>query len=156
MKYDLSNPLHRGQFAARAKALLGRGARVVELTDRSSRTVSQNSYLHVLIRVMAMETGVSERYAKDVYFKRMANPDIFVRTEADPLTGGSVETLRGSSELSSEEMAHAISTFRIWAAEQGCYLPEAHPTDDGGVAFASPEDEEGFRQAEVEVERGPR
>jgi len=41
-------------------------------------------------------------------------------------------------------------------AEQGRYLPEAHPDVDGAVAFASPEDEEGFRQAEVEVERGPR
>ena len=52
------------------------------------KTLEQNGYLHVLCRIMAMETHVSERYAKYVYFKQLANPEIFT---------GSAETVSRAS-----------------------------------------------------------
>ena len=123
------------------------------LIDGSKRTLSQNSYLHVLCRILAIEIGVTEKYAKDVYFKQLANPDLFIRDESDSLTGMKIQRLRSTSELTTEEMSKAINTFRHWSEEQGYYLPEANPDDDGSMEFASENDELAFRQGELESSR---
>lgn len=34
---------------------------------------------------LAVETGVTEAYAKQVYFKRLANPSVFITTTKDKL-----------------------------------------------------------------------
>jgi len=156
MTYDLSNPLHRMQFERRAESLLRRRSPLVELTECGRRTVSQNAYLHTLIRILALETGVSEQYAKDTYFKRMANGQLFVSHVDDPVDGERREALRSSSDLTAEEMSLALTRFRDWAAVNGFYLPEAEPKDDGTVAFASDGDREGFMRARVETDRASR
>lgn len=156
MTYDLANPLHREQFKRYVNKLFT-GKKKVELIDKSVRTLLQNSYLHVLCRIMAVETGVTEKYAKEEYFKHQANPDIFVKEMEDPLTGEVKEILGDSSDLSVKEMAIAIDKFRMWAAQQGVYLPEAHlkgeTEDDEHMEFASDVDKQAFEQAIVETGR---
>lgn len=152
MKYDLTIPLHRKKFAARCNALLRQSATCVELQDESKRTVSQNRYLHVIIRVLAMETGVTESYAKDVYFKQLANPDIFITTHVDPVTNAELQYLKSTATLTKDEMSRAINTFRHWSEEQGYYLPDATPDDTGDVVFVNSEQEQIFHQAELETE----
>lgn len=71
MLYNLSIPLDRERFAARANALLQKGS-VVELTEKTLRTHNQNSYLHLIIGVVAMEVGVTLEYAKKEYFKKLS------------------------------------------------------------------------------------
>lgn len=138
MIYNLSMPLDRERFAKRANAQLQKGC-VVELTEKVLRSRNQNSYLHLLIGVIAMEVGVTVDYAKREYFKRLVNRDIFVRKEIDRFSG-EVEVIRSSKELSTEEMTIAIDRFQRWGAENGFYLP-------------SPEDEDRLRDIEIEMGR---
>ncbi len=152
MIYDLNNPYHRKQFVSRANKMLERHA-TVELIDESKRTYSQNAYLHVIIRTMALMTGVKESYAKNVYFKQLANPDLFVEEKDDPVTGNKVMSLRSSSELTIEEMSRAINGFRRWAEENGYYLPEATFDEQDKAVFKSAADEQAFKQAELETNR---
>ena len=154
MKYDLTIPLHRKRFAKRCNQLLLKSASCVELEDESGKTINQNRYLHVIIRILALETGVTESYAKDVYFKQLANPTIFIQSSVDTVTGLEVQYLRSTSSLSKNEMSRAINTFRRWSEEQGYYLPDASPdevTDE--MVFSSTEDEQAFHQAEMETDR---
>lgn len=122
MTYNLATELDKQRAETRFHSLLHRGA-VIELTEKVQRSINQNSYLHLIIGAVAMEVGVSLDYAKEVYYKRMANGALFVRSTNDPLAG-QVETLRSSSELSKEEMSTSIHRFKMWAAENGMYLPE--------------------------------
>ena len=118
MNYDLTDKEWRRKFVKYANQLLKKQRTNVSLVDESMRTLNQNSYVHILCRIMALETGVSEDYAKQVYFKRMANNELFVRVTKDILTGKMIKVIRSSSELSVPEMTKAISNFIQWAAEQ--------------------------------------
>ena len=138
MTYDLSNARHLAQFLTRASALERRGASV-ELREVTGRTKAQNSYLHLILGVVAIETGNTLAYTKDVYFKRLVNPDIFVK-EVNDLYVGKVRTVRSSADLTVETMSEAIDRFKRWAAEQGIYIPE-------------PEDAERLRDIELEMGR---
>lgn len=138
MTYDLSNARHLAQFLTRASALERRGASV-ELREVTGRTKAQNSYLHLILGVVAIETGNTLAYTKDVYFKRLVNPDIFVK-EVNDIYVGKVRTVRSSADLTVETMSEAIDRFKRWAAEQGIYIPE-------------PEDAERLKDIEMEMGR---
>lgn len=138
MLYNLSIPLDRERFAARANALLQKGS-VVELTEKTLRTHNQNSYLHLIIGVVAMEVGVTLEYAKREYFKKLVNKDLFIRKEHDRFSG-EIEVIRSSADLSVEEMRIAIDKFKRWGAENGIYIP-------------SPEDTARLRDIEIEMGR---
>ena len=153
MNYNLTNKEDRKRFVRYANSLLKNQRTLISLEDKSNRTLSQNCYIHVLCRIMAQETGTTEYYAKQVYFKEIANPDLFVRVTKDPLTGQMVKTIRSSTELTIGEMAKAITNFISWAAEQGYVLPEANTNDDGTVSFGSDYDKQAFEQAEVETSK---
>ena len=153
MTYDLSNPLHRQQFKARVQKMY-KDQRKVELTDKSIRTLHQNSYFHVLCRILAAETGVTENYAKEEYFKRQANPDTFLKTVVDPLTNQTNDVLGESSELTIDQMAICIDKFRRWSEEQGIYLPEAHLKGEGDeMEFKDEDEQHAFEQAVIETGR---
>ena len=138
MMYNLSTPLDRERFAARANALLQKGS-VIELTEKTLRSHNQNSYLHLIIGVIAMETGVSLEYAKREYFKKLVNRDLFIRKEQDRFSG-EIEVIRSSADLTIEEMSIAIDRFKRWGAENGFYLP-------------SPEDKDMLKYIEIEMGR---
>lgn len=153
MYYDLNNPLHEEQFKTYVKKLL-KDKKQVELTDKSTRTLRQNSYLHTLIRILAIETGVTEKYAKEEYFKRAANPELFIQKVKDPVTGEEKEYLGESSILTISDMALAIDKFRMWSEEQGIYLPEAHlKGEEDLMVFQTDKDAKAYDQAVVETGR---
>lgn len=138
MLYNLAQPLDRERFAARANAQLQKGS-VVELTEKTLRSRNQNSYLHLIIGAIAMDVGVSLEYAKREYFKKLVNRDLFIRKEQDRFSG-EIEVIRSSADLTIEEMRIAIDRFKMWAAENGFYLP-------------SPEDADRLRDIEIEMGR---
>ena len=138
MLYNLSNPLDRERFAARANALLQKGS-VIELTEKTLRSHNQNSYLHLIIGTIATDVGVSLEYAKREYFKKLVNREIFIRKAQDRFSG-EIEIIRSSADLSVEEMRVAIDRFRMWASQNGFYLP-------------SPEDKDRLRDIEIEMGR---
>lgn len=124
MILNLNIELDREKFKTRSDFLLEK-RKVVELTEKTGRTLSQNSYLHLLLTILAMDIGESVEYVKQYIFKRHVNHELFVREKIDRIIG-SVEILRSSADLTKEEMTTAIERLKFFAkTELGIYLPDA-------------------------------
>ena len=150
MNYDLTLKEERRKFVKRCNALLAKQRDNVSLVDESKRTPNQNCYLHVLCRILAQYTGESEYYAKQVYFKQLANPELFITVNKDELTGQMIKRIRSSTELTIQEMSKAIQNFFIWAIDvANCQLPEATFDEQGNAVFSSDEAKQAFHQATI-------
>ena len=121
MLYDLSSDFQRKAFQARMDNLMEKGA-VVELTEKAFRSPNQSRYLHLLIGVVAIETGNTLEDAKKWYFKETCNPDLFHVQHRDKM-GNCIDHIRSTAELTKEEMSTAIDRFKRWGAENGIYMP---------------------------------
>ena len=121
MVYDLSSEFQRKAFLARVDNLMEKGA-VVEMTEKVFRSPNQNRYLHLLIGVVAIETGNTLEDAKKWYFKETCNPDLFHVQHRDKM-GNCIDHIRSTAELTKEEMSTAIDRFKRWGAENGIYMP---------------------------------
>ena len=138
MLYDLSNDLQRKSFLSRCHNLLDKGS-VVELSAKSFRTPNQNRYLHLLLGLVAMETGNTIEDVKREYFKNLVNPDIF-RSYRTDTRGNTIAVYRSTANVSTEELSNAIDRFKRWGHQNGIYLPNS--------------DEESFlRQIEIDLGR---
>ena len=126
MQYDLTIQLQRHLFEQRCRSLLEKGC-IVNLSEKTIRTRGQNNYLHLLIGVVAMETGNTLEFTKEVYFKKLVNPDIFCTMKEDKIMGR-VPVTRSSADLTTEEMSTAIDRFKRWGYENGIYMP--NPGDE--------------------------
>lgn len=138
MIYDTTKIFDAQRCFERIKFLIEKG-RPVEVIDKSIRSLSQNSYLHLIIGALAMETGNTLEYTKQEYFKRACNPDIFVIEKDDPILGH-VTFLKSSKTVSREDMSRAIDRFKTWARGFGYTLPE-------------PEDKEILQMIQIEMGR---
>lgn len=139
MIYDSSNELDRKKAEERFKFLVSKGSRF-ELSEIRKRSLRQNSYLHILLGILALDQGETMDYVKEYYYKRHVNRDLFVIVKQDKILGN-IETLRSSKDLTVEEMSASIEKLRNWASnELGCYLPSA-------------DEESLLRMAEAEIER---
>ena len=142
MLYDLTNPMDRDRFKRRCNALFKKQG-IVELSEKVIRTNQQNKYLHLIIGYLAIETGHDLEYAKEVFYKRTANKDLFVREKDDEILGR-VEYLRSSALLSKEEFSLSIDRLRDWSSQvAGIYLP-------------APDEEQFLASIEVELSRQQR
>ena len=121
MVYDLSSEFQRKAFLARVDNLMEKGA-VVEMTEKAFRSPNQNRYLHLLIGIVAIETGNTLEDAKKWYFKETCNPDLFHVQHRDKM-GNCIDHIRSTAELTKEEMSTAIDRFKRWGAENGIYMP---------------------------------
>lgn len=141
MLYDLSNPLHAENFKRRCNALYSNKS-VVELTEKKpQRTLSQNAYLHAILGYFGMHFGYTVNEVKVWYFKELCNPELFVESITDKLTGQQRGRLRSSADLNTKEMTMAIERFRNWAA------------DTAGIYIPSPDEHKLVLQMQIEVER---
>lgn len=129
MTYDLSNEYEVRKVLLRLNALIKKGVLVELKEQRPLRTLSQNSYLHLLLQVFAMEYGCSLDVAKVDYYKRLCNQDLY-EVEKVNKQGEVVKDLRSSADLTTEEMAQSIDRFKRFAAEGGIYLPDADRLHD--------------------------
>ena len=142
MLYDLKNPLDRERFKRRCNTLFKKQG-IVELSEKTARSNQSNRYLHLLLGYLAIETGNDLEFTKEVFYKRTANKDIFVRFKEDELLG-KVEYLRSSATLSQEEFSTSIDRLRDWSSHvAGIYLP-------------SPNEQEFLASIEVEMSRQQR
>ncbi len=140
MLYDTSNPLDKANFMLRAKKLAESGC-IVELTEKKPRrTLSQNNYCHLAIAYFASQYTCTLVWAKQQYFKKLVNPDIFIREKEDKFLG-KVKYLRSSADLDISEMSLAIDRWRNWcSAEFSLYIPNS-------------DDYYSVRLMEIEIER---
>lgn len=125
MVYDTSNPLDNANFLLRAKKLAESG-KIVELTEKKPRrTLSQNKYLHVVLAYFGTQTGNTLEWVKQQYYKKLVNPDLFIREKEDKFLGR-IKVLRSSADLDTAEMSLSVDRFRNWAAQEaGIYIPSA-------------------------------
>ena len=140
MVYDTSNPLDKANFLLRAKKLAESG-KVIELTEKKPRrSLLQNKYLHVLLAYFGTQTGNTLEWVKQQYYKKLVNPDLFIREKEDKYLGR-IKVLRSSADLDTAEMSLSIERFRNWAAQEaGIYIPSA----DEAILI---------QQMEIEIER---
>lgn len=123
MLYNLANPLDRERIQTKLANDM-KNARLVSYEHKEVRTTRQNSYLHLILGAVAVETGNPLDYVKQEYFKTLVNPALFIREVEDTFLHKTRVQLRSSRELTTEEMSTAIDRFKKWAAENGIYLPE--------------------------------
>lgn len=140
MVYDTSNPLDKANFLLRAKKLVESG-KIVELTEKKPRrSLPQNKYLHVILAYFGTQTGNTLEWVKQQYYKKLVNPDLFIREKEDKYLGR-IKVLRSSADLDTAEMSLSIERFRNWAAQEaGIYIPSA----DEAILI---------QQMEIEIER---
>lgn len=116
MIYNLSDQFQANQYKQRCNYLY-KNKRLVEIVDKTHRTIDQNSYLHLIVAYFASETGNTIETVKREFFKRNANFEIFFSGRKNP---------RSSASLNIEEMSLAIERFKIWSAQVAeIYLPDA-------------------------------
>lgn len=140
MIYDTSNPLDNANFLLRAKKLADSG-KVIELTEKKPRrSLPQNKYLHVLLAYFGTQTGNTLEWVKQQYYKKLVNPDLFIREKEDKYLGR-IKVLRSSADLDTSEFSLSVERFRNWASQEaGIYLPSA---DEYII----------IQQMEIEIER---
>lgn len=140
MIYNLSSPLDKANFLLRAKKLAESG-KIVELTEKKPRrSLPQNKYLHVILAYFGTQTGNTLEWVKQQYYKKLVNPDLFIREKEDKYLGR-IKVLRSSADLDTAEMTESIEKFRNWAAQEaGIYIPSA----DEAILI---------QQMEIEIER---
>ena len=115
MFYDLSKIYDMNRAKKKLDALIASN-KVVELTEKKKkRTISQNSYMHVLFSIYGMETGYTAAEAKTVLKRECSNLMVYE-------TNGE-KFLKGTSELSKDECQRFIDWVINFAAMQGVHLP---------------------------------
>lgn len=140
MIYDTSNPLDKANFLLRAKKL-AESEKVIELTEKKPRrSLPQNKYLHVLLAYFGTQTGNTLEWVKQQYYKKLVNPDLFIREKEDKYLG-KIKVLRSSADLDTSEFSLSVERFRNWASQEaGIYMPSA---DEYII----------IQQMEIEIER---
>jgi hypothetical protein len=140
MIYNTSNPLDKANFLLRAKKLAESGV-IVDLTEKKPRrSLPQNKYLHVILAYFGTQTGNTLEWVKQQYYKKLVNPDLFIREKEDKYLGR-IKVLRSSADLDTSEFSLSIERFRNWAAQEaGIYIPSA----DEAILI---------QQMEIEIER---
>ena len=140
MIYNTSNPLDKANFLLRAKKLAESGV-IVDLTEKKPRrSLPQNKYLHVILAYFGAQTGNTLEWVKQQYYKKLVNPDLFIREKEDKYLG-KIKVLRSSADLDTSEFSLSIERFRNWAAQEAdIYIPSA----DEAILI---------QQMEIEIER---
>jgi len=116
MIYDTNIELERNRLFSRLEQLLSKKC-IVELSEKKkTRTLSQNSYLHVCISILAVETGNNLEDMKQE-LKRACH---FMHT----FDGNKFKT-RLTRNLDTKELTDFIEWIRNYAGMQGYYIPTA-------------------------------
>ena len=119
MIYNAKNKIEAQEARKRLDWLI-KNEKKFELTaKRGIRTLSQNSYLHLLIKWFSLETGYTQSEAKQM-FKKLSEHDIYYEYE-----NNGEKFKRGTSDANTKETTIAIERFRNYSNDKaGIYLPE--------------------------------
>ena len=140
MIFDLKNPYEAKKFNEWASRMVEQGKAVECKQKFAQRSLSQNSYLHVLLAFFASEFGNSVEEVKQDIFKRQVNAAIFERERLNK-RGMAVKYLRSTSDLDTAEMTLAIDRFCNWSASE-CGFPLPAPNEERFLLYAMKQAEE--------------
>jgi hypothetical protein len=132
MKFNTANKEEKKQAFSYFMKLANK-KQIISVTKVSpSRSLSQNSYLHLIIGAFGAHFGYTMEEAKSIY--KDVNKGIYWYRKKGRVF------VRSSADLSKEEMAKSIDRFMQASADQGYALPLAT-------------DKEWLMQIENEIER---
>lgn len=132
MKFNLAIKEEKSQAMSYFMKLVNKKTLVEVKKISPKRTLSQNSYLHLIIGYFGVHFGYTLDEAKIIY--KEINSSIYAYKKKERVF------YRSSADLTKEEMAQSIDRFREKSQEAGCELPLAT-------------DQEWLRQIENEIER---
>ena len=123
MLYNAENPIDCQRATEKIKHLISK-KKVFELSEkRKKRSISQNSYLHLILSFFALKTGYTLDEVKQEIFKKIVNPVTFYEGEFGELV--KIERWRSTANLDTKELTLCIDRFRDYVSkEAGIYLPE--------------------------------
>ncbi len=129
MIYDPKNKLHQKQAIEKLNYFISKGKRFELKAKQDKRSISQNSYLHLILTWFGIETGYTLEEVKQDIFKKIVNSATFYEGEFEgKIEGLKVERWRSTASLDALEMTLVIDRFRDFSAKEfGIYLPE--PSD---------------------------
>lgn len=126
MIYNPTNPLHIHQAVEKVKYFISKGKRFELKAKNNRRSISQNSYLHLILTWFGLETGYTIEEVKQDIFKKHVNANLFYEGEFEGIV--KIERWRSTANLDTAEMTLAIDRFRDFSAKElGIYLPQ--PSD---------------------------
>lgn len=97
-----------------------------ELTVKNpKRSISQNSYAHLLFSWFGLHFGYTLEEVKQEIYKKVVNPELFYIEQIEGIVN--IERWRSTSDLDTAETTLCIDRFRDFAAQHGLYLPQ--PSD---------------------------
>lgn len=125
MIYDPTNPLQKNQAIEKVKYYISKGKRFELKSKNDKRSISQNSYLHLILTWFGIETGYTLEEVKQEIFKKHVNPNLFYEGQKEKIHGIIIDQWRSTASLDTAEMTLAIERFRDFASKElGIYLPE--------------------------------
>jgi hypothetical protein len=128
MIYDTKIELESKRAKERFDFLITNKKTIEIKEKKQKRSISQNSYLHLILSWFAFEYGEKVEYVKQEIFKKQVNNDIFIYQFANKKTGEFRIDWKSTKDLDTKEMTTAIDRFRDFSSiEAGIYLPE--PSD---------------------------
>jgi hypothetical protein len=121
--YNLADPIDIKKYDARTKKLKDEKA-LVDLTNKSKRSLPQNALLHVWLMHIANESGNSiEKIKVDVY-KKDLNKDLYPPIIVEGKYGNE-EKFRSSTTLTKDEMSLSMKRLNDWHYKmEGYDLPK--------------------------------
>lgn len=114
MKYDFKKEIDINRARARLESLIESKSKA-DLTKISlNRSISQNSYIHVLFALFGIEFGNTLDESK----KDLKDACHFMNYEKN----GNIYNKR-TRDLNTQEMTDFIDWVRTYSSQKGCYLP---------------------------------
>lgn len=115
MKLDLSTDFDLNKFRMYAKKLIEKGSKVELKEIKPRRTLSQNSYAHVVFSLFAIETGYTLQEIKT----------LMKRDFGCVYEKSGQKFLKSTSDMDTAELSGLIEFTRDKAAKQMIYIPSA-------------------------------
>jgi len=123
MIYDPKNPLHQKQAIEKLNYFISKEKRFELKAKNDKRSISQNSYLHLILSWFGVETGYTLEEVKQEIFKKHVNANLFYDGDIKGII--TVSRWRSTADLDTAEMTLAIDRFRDFSSKElGIYLPE--------------------------------
>lgn len=141
MLYDFSNTFEVQKARNYLEQLIKEKAKAQMSKKRPPRSVQQNSYLHAVLTVFAIEYGEKREYVKQEIFKKQVNPETFKTEFVNKKTGECREDWISTKDLDTKQLSFCIERFRNYASINGIYIMSADEYKDNYFYFKQLEEQ---------------
>ena len=91
----------------------------IKCENLEPKSLGQNAYIHLVFAWVAINTGYTKEYVKEVLFKQIVNPQIFVIECVNEKNGEMYNYIRSWATVTKAEADIAISRFIDYCIEKG-------------------------------------